>query len=158
MGLQDALRKAASLLVELPPETSEPAVQDATGENVPVRDGREEIDINALLAQQGIGPEARDDKTMRRKSPSGPAPGGAKTVEQIVRDADGPNLDEIKVADTAPAASAGGIDCAAIYQAAKLPPAPFVTDSRRARRSAMFSPMVAIMWVSSSLTVRPLPG
>ncbi|HEX8551130.1 MAG TPA: hypothetical protein VF681_06185 [Abditibacteriaceae bacterium] len=110
MGLQDALRKAAGLLVELPPQEPEPldmASDEAT----------EEVDINALLAEKGLGPNARGAN-------ANVAP--PRTVEQIVREADGPNLDEIKL-DTPPPDDKT-VEPAAVYAAAKLPSTPFSAE------------------------------
>lgn len=64
-------------------------------------------------------------------SPVTPARVQTKTVEQIVREAEGPNLDQIHVApDALPAAgqSDGTLDYAAIYQAAKLPTVPYPAE------------------------------
>src|SRR4051812_38332735 len=67
MGLRETLRKAAGLLVELPPE-AKPAGGSSAGE------------LDDLLAD------------LEGRSPAAP-----KTVEQIVRETDGPNLDQITV-------------------------------------------------------------
>jgi len=104
MGLCDAMRKAASLLVETSPA---PDDTDASVSN----------DIDELLA----------------------ASANSKTVEQLVRDADGPNLDEIGIATSAeaptgeipagtPAIVEGEVTPAAIYQMASLPPSPFSAE------------------------------
>ena len=108
MALRDTLRKAAGLLVELPPE--EPAQAPATTA----------AEVDRLLAELGDaspGPTA--------------APGAMKTVDQIVRETAGPNLDEIKVADAslAPTVSGEGkADFSPIYQQSGLPPAPFTAE------------------------------
>jgi hypothetical protein len=152
MGLQDALRKAAGLLIELPPETSE---DDAGAQLSADATSPEQVDVDALLAEQGLGSRARGGAasgsapavagssnigrtpTSTRDSapthrgaakPGETKPGETKTVEQIVRDADGPNLEDIKV-DVAKAGAGGGpVNAAAIYGAAKLPPAPFAAE------------------------------
>jgi hypothetical protein len=146
MGLQDALRKAAGLLIEMPPENSggdegSQLSTDATS--------AERVDVDALLAEQGLGPRARGGSTpggnvpaqgsspnrsgpppSTRNATSGPPgaakPGETKTVEQIVRDADGPNLEDIKI--DAARTGGGPINAAAIYNAAKLPPTPFAAE------------------------------
>lgn len=61
------------------------------------------------------------------------APVQRKTVEEIVRDADGPNLDEIKVAPTStvaaqPINSDGVVDYNAIYGMANVPPSAFTAE------------------------------
>jgi hypothetical protein len=159
MGLQDALRKAAGLLIELPP--AKPDIEeDATLSTHAT--SPERVDVDALLAEQGLGPRARPgaplEGTPPGNTPSGntasgqsgapmntrsaasgaPAPrsgkhgepkaGETKTVAQVVRDSAGPNLEDIKV-DVAQAGAGGGpMNAAAIYAAAKLPPAPFAAE------------------------------
>lgn len=120
MSLRDAMRKAAGLLVELPPESAES--QSTSG-----------VNIDDLLASASA----------------------TKTVEQIVRELDGPNLDEIQMpaADVAvpdvavpdvavpnaelPPVAAGGSTPVAlegdvtpqlIYEMAALPPSPFTAE------------------------------
>jgi hypothetical protein len=112
MGFQDALRKAAGLIIELPD-------QPANSGNYSARD----IDIDELLSEGSPATPRTESK---------PA---TKTVEEIVRDADGPNLDEISVdaaavvAGTSDAAGqATPLDCTAIYNAAKLPASPFSAE------------------------------
>jgi hypothetical protein len=73
MALRDTLRKAASLLVELPPE--DPAASGSTSA----------AELDQLLAELGSD------------SPAASGRASTKTVEQIVQDAEGPNLDEIAV-------------------------------------------------------------
>ncbi|MCA1596597.1 MAG: hypothetical protein LC772_09275, partial [Chloroflexi bacterium] len=68
MSLRNTLRKAASLLVEMPPEPSTTSAGDAA-----------QADVDAILA---------------RMSPTPPAP--TMTVEQIVHESPGPNLDQIR--------------------------------------------------------------
>jgi len=56
---------------------------------------------------------------------------GTRTVEQVVRASDGPNLDEIAVAHSAAPAfvtSGGKADFAAIYESAGLPAVPFSAE------------------------------
>jgi hypothetical protein len=102
MPLRDTLRKAASLLVELPPE------QAASGQPTSA------AELDKLLAEL-------EDK------PAAPA----KTVDQIVRETAGPNLDEIQVsaASLAPNVSADGkVDFGPVYQHSGLPAAPFTAE------------------------------
>jgi hypothetical protein len=97
MSLRSAMRKAAGLLVELPPED----------ENAVSADNQEMTGL---------------DTPLDRSSHTGP-----RTVEDIVREAEGPNLDEIKVEEDQSSASLRSflsgdhLDFVAIYQAAKLP-------------------------------------
>ena len=107
MSLKSTLRRAAGLLVELPPEEETEA--SPHGEGVSNTDKMWEELEQAAKAQ--------------------PAP--ARTVEQIVRDAHGPNLDQIQVsADTPPPSAApdGTMDFSAIYRKAALPPSPFTAE------------------------------
>lgn len=142
MGLQDALRKAAGLLFEMPPQTAE---GDKDGQLSADATSPERVDVDALLAEQGLGQRARPvappgstspgqggaPASTRNASPGSPPAGSGKagdtkTAEQIVREADGPNLQDIKV-DVAKAGAAP-LNSAAIYSAAKLPPAPFAAE------------------------------
>lgn len=103
MGLKDALRKAAGLLVELPPEQAE---------TEPPADGSS---VDQLFAE------------LEKDAP--PAP--AKTVEQILQESQGPNLDEVKVPPSATPAGAppeGNVDFQAIYSQANLPVATFSAE------------------------------
>lgn len=103
MALQDAWRRAAGLLFENVPEPSESELREAD----------ELIENDTPL----ISPSAR---------PVGAKVATAKTVEQIVREADGPNLDEIasRAPDVAVAADKT-VTPDDIYAAAKLPPSAF---------------------------------
>jgi hypothetical protein len=108
MPLRETLRKAASLLVELPPEAAAPHGKATAAE------------VDALLAELESG-----------SKPAEGATGSTKTVDQIVREADGPNLDEIRAPTgaTAPVASADGtVDFSPIYAESSLPAAPFTAE------------------------------
>src|SRR5262245_26620185 len=103
MGLKDALRKAAGLIVELPPEEPSPAVP--------------------------AGDSSADQLFAELEKKAGPAP--TKTVEQILQESQGPNLDEVRVPSSAATVSVapdGTIDFAAIYSQANLPPATFTAE------------------------------
>lgn len=122
MSLQDALRRAAGLLVELPPESS--------------REKGDEL-LDDVLAQAATrsGPVASGSDAGASASTHGAAATATKTVAQIVQDADGPSLDQIKAggaastaAGTAPANVGNALDAPAIYAAAKLPAAPFSAE------------------------------
>ena len=78
MSLRDTLRKAAGLLVELPPE--EPRA-DASPDAGSAAESSDEMD--ALLAD-----------LERRGAEATPA---TRTVEEIVRASAGPNLDQVHV-------------------------------------------------------------
>jgi hypothetical protein len=100
MGLKETLRKAAGLLVEMPPEEAA-APTAAAGE------------LDDLLAEL-----------------EGKTGGGTKTVEQIVRDTQGPDLEQISVAASGPppVTADGALDFLKIYEAAKLPAASFTAE------------------------------
>jgi hypothetical protein len=129
MGLQDALRRAAGLLVELPTEgtTAEGSAPESAAPSSSANDEvfpeeKKPLDVDALLAEKGLGPKAAPGQK------AGAAPKAPRTVEQIVRDSEGPNLDEIKM-DAPPVTTPGAvIEPAAIYTAAKLPAAPFSAE------------------------------
>jgi hypothetical protein len=99
MNFKNTLRKAASLLVELPPE--EQQAGGAGGGSV-----------DELFAQ--LEKDAAEQ---------GGRPGNSKTVEQIVRDAEGPNLEEIRVTSARglPLTADGSPDFQALYKAAGVP-------------------------------------
>ncbi|HEX9996841.1 MAG TPA: hypothetical protein VGB45_06840 [Abditibacterium sp.] len=147
MSLSNMMRKAAGLLVEMPPETEENS------------EARAPLDMSDL-------PDLDLPSTARLPSSFSASPGALapKSIEQIVREADGPNLDEVEI-DAAKIAAPGGapggvlkgdaIDFAAIYRAANLPktdfgaeqmletlnslPAELPLDTRRATVRAMLS-------------------
>ena len=100
MSLFNTLKKATSLLIEMPAEQPPTEFRST---DVPELD---DIDMD-------LPPEARL-----------PA---SKSIEQIVEDSDGPNLNEIKVAPEAvPLATEGKpLDFANIYRAANLPETAF---------------------------------
>lgn len=105
MRISDTFRKAAGLFVQL--DDSAPAA-----------------------APQG---RALSDEEFRKamNTPVPGAPTNAKTVEQIVREAPGPNLDEIKVPDAAaaqPLRPDGTVDFNAIYSLASVEGAPFTAE------------------------------
>lgn len=108
MSLTSMMRKAAGLLVEIPP--------DAADSNAGARPPLDDDDLPEL----SLPSEAKLSSTGALQP---------KSIEQIVREAKGPNLDEIKVDETqisANPSAPGGIlsgdkiDFAAIYRAAKL--------------------------------------
>jgi hypothetical protein len=110
MSVRDALRKAAGLLVELPPEEPQATVATA-GQGAP--------ELDRLFSQLNEANSAQD-----------PGTPPIKTVDQIVRDTAGPSLDEIKgsTPSTPVVASDGTVDLAVVYSQANLPPAPFAAE------------------------------
>ncbi len=101
MSLFNTLRKATSLLVELPPEenpVSSLHADDVSSDDIP-------LPADARLSYEMDEPR------------------GAKTVADIARESDGPNLDQVQVDGAAlPSTSADKpLDFPAIYRAAKLP-------------------------------------
>lgn len=109
MSLRDSLGKAARLLFVLPPEEPKPAPDSATV-------GETDGELDSLLAELG----------RKQEAPTAPT----RTVEEIVREAAGPNLDQIRVDSSTTAAliTDGVVDFGAIYTAAALPPAPFTAE------------------------------
>jgi len=64
-------------------------------------------------------------------TPMSTGPSTRRTVEEIVRESPGPNLEDIKVADASqvnPVTPAGTIDCSAIYSLANIPSTPFSAE------------------------------
>jgi len=117
-------RKMAGLLVELPPEEKDDELLPGSAPDAK----RDQVDINELLAQQGLGPNARSVKSDSQSSAQAGPKSTVKSVEQIVRESDGPNLDEIKVASVPQPASGKSVEPKAIYDAAKLPSTPFSAE------------------------------
>lgn len=103
--MKDILKKAAGLFVELP-EGSAPSASTMS---------------NADIL-----------KELEKASPSTPTPPPipAKTVEQIVREAPGPNLDEIKVEPAAvqPIAPGGAVQFTSVYAQAGIPESSFPAE------------------------------
>lgn len=114
MNLKSTLRKAAGLLVELPPEEEAQEGRGASTSAVTESDASTDRTWAELEKAAGTPTAARP----------------TKTVEQIVREGSGPNLDQITVAaDKLPATSPdGSLSFSAIYQSANLPPSPFTAE------------------------------
>lgn len=115
MSLRDALRKAAGLLVEMPPEE----------------------DAAPFGAQAGANPASPSStdalwaELEKAGQTTAPTPLPSKTVDQIVRGEAGPNLDQINVAahEVPPLVQAdGSVKFSAIYEAANLPAVPFSSE------------------------------
>jgi hypothetical protein len=114
MDFRNTLRKAASLIVEMPPEEASAATADTPR----IRGSGTDVDQFFANLEQGVA-----DVTVQ--------PANTKTVEQIVRDTDGPNLEDIQVSASAAAPSVapgGQVDFGAIYQQAGLPAASFSAE------------------------------
>jgi len=108
MSIKNILRKAASLVVELPPEP----VADLTAEPLKFK-----TNLDDLPAE----PAPRS------------APAATKSVEQIIKETPGPNLDQIKIAEEtaitpSPAAPDGKVDYQTVYQRAGLTPVAFSAE------------------------------
>lgn len=104
------LRKVAGLVVEMPPEAPATAGPDS-----------QSADLDDILAR--VDREAQAVGTDE-------APVATRTVEDIVRGASGPNLDEIHAAPPTPVADipADGVTPAKIYELAALPAVPFTAE------------------------------
>lgn len=115
MSLRNTLRKAASLLVEMPEEEE----TEARAEEVALPPPGTTTDLWAELEKAAQSPG------------SAPAPTPTKTVEQIVREGAGPNLDQIKVTpESLPDTTApnGDFNFQAIYESASLPQVPYTAE------------------------------
>lgn len=76
-------------------------------------------------------PSAAASAPMMKQSESQAAPVATKSVEQIVRETPGPNLDEISIPEDTnpvPKAPAGQVDFSAVYAKAGLTPAAFTAE------------------------------
>jgi len=112
MRIDEVLKKAAGLLVELPEEQQKPAKPWSV--------------MDDPTPSQPIPARQPESKLADLK----PAP-TTRTVEQVVREAPGPNLDEIK--PTANPAEpvidgSGNVNYAMIYVLANLPSSPFTAE------------------------------
>lgn len=116
MSLRQALRKAAGLLIELPPDE---AMQEEHSAPAAVPTASPASSTDNLWAEL--------EKASHKSGAAQPS----KTVDQIVCDVDGPNLDQIKVSvdDVPPLAQPdGSVNFTAIYQSANLPAVPFSSE------------------------------
>lgn len=114
MPIRDTLRKAAGLFVELEPSAaSEPKASGQTFEELMAKADPSKINLTDDL-----------------KAAAEPATSAPKTVEQIVKEAPGPNLDQIKVEPekVKPAAPGGDVNFGEIYRQANLPSAAFTAE------------------------------
>lgn len=148
MSLQNIMRKAAGLLVEMPPEESSVKDDSSATTSGGKFSPRDEPDIDELLSAVR-GPKA----TSPAGSSSAQVGGGAApttaptaTAAQLAQGGKGPNLDQIKSAAAgavnpggfvqgAPAAGAGPIvgsdgklKVSVVYEAAGVPPTPFSAE------------------------------
>ena len=115
MSLRDAMRKAASLIVEMPPEPTEPNLRsgDIDLDDWPDTD----LPANARLPGASSGDTSGDVAAV------------GQTVQQLVQRAAGPDLDQIEITrEPANVIGENALDFAAIYDAAKLPSTPFGAD------------------------------
>jgi hypothetical protein len=122
MSLRDTLNKVAGLLVELPEETT-PAQKPESKGSIDDLDARLAA-TDRELAKLGADPSPGGGQAQQPKPQ-------AKTVEQIVRETEGPNLDQIKVAkvDMEKTLSPdGNMDYDVIYKRASLPETPFSAE------------------------------
>ena len=107
MSLRDTMRKAASLIVELPPETTELNLRSS------------DIDLDSW-------PDT--DLPAEAQLP-GAVAASSQTSAQLAPNADEPNLNQIEMTRQPPnAVGEGELDFAAIYAAANLPPTQFGAD------------------------------
>ena len=109
MSLRDAMRKAASLIVELPPEATE----------LNLRSSDIDLDLDSW-------PDT--DLPAKAQLP-GAVAASSQTIEQLARNADGPNSSQTEMTRQPPnAVGESALDFAAIYAAANLPPTQFGAD------------------------------
>ncbi len=144
MSLQNIMRKAAGLLVEIPPEDSSAASENSGASSAGEKGARPAPDIDELLAVVR-GPKAASSGG----TSSAPAKTGAAstaTAAQLAQAGTGPNLDQIKNAAAgavnpggfvqgAPAqgggpivGSDGKLKVSVVYDAAGVPPSPFSAE------------------------------
>lgn len=119
MSLRDTLRKAASLIVELPPDET------------PLNLKSSDIDLDDW-------PDTDLPADARLPGDVAAASGTSQTIAQLVRKSDGPNLEQIEITQV-PVGAVGenSLDFAAIYVAAKLPKTQFGADEMLGVLSSM---------------------
>jgi hypothetical protein len=120
MSIADKLRKAASYFVEMPPDAENPATPAKPSYNF--SDTPDDPRIS-LPADDPIAPQT--------SSIAPPVADAPRTVEQIVRESEGPNLEDIQVpvGDGPPPQKADGtLDFEQIYAQAALPGASFTAE------------------------------
>ena len=115
----DFFNKAKSLLFETTPEESARESDVSAKDDPLARIERQAVDVDKLLQEQGLG--IKKDNA----SSTGNATATTKTAAQIAHDSAGPDLQDVKV-DAA--VGAPPLPPSAIYEAAKLPPAPFSAE------------------------------
>lgn len=112
MSLRDAMRKAASLIVELPPEETQLNLRSSDVD----LDEWPDTDLPANARLPGVAPSGDVAASQT----------GQQTVAQLVQKADGPDLDQIEITrEPANVIQENSLDFAAIYVAAKLPETQF---------------------------------
>lgn len=124
MSLKDAMRRAAELLVDLPDDPQATPANSAAN----AATTRGEPDIDELLSVLDGAKTGKSAGAPVSRVPGSAAASAPKTVAQVVRDAPGPNLDEIKAGAVSPLKASGEVDFAAIYAGAKLPQAPLPAE------------------------------
>lgn len=116
-SMKDLLRKAANLVVELPPEQPE-SLETFPG-GIP-------------MTNRTVDPAPIPDPVPIAAAPAPVVPTVTKSVEQIVRESHGPDLDQINAKvvqpNPLPAAPGGQVNFADIYQRENLPAAAFTAD------------------------------
>jgi hypothetical protein len=90
---------------------------------------RKAAELVVELPEEPVAPEA----TLESSSQIPTSTPAVKTVEQIVRESPGPNLDEVKIPEDSPVVSqpsapGGNVEFQAIYDRAGLTPAPFTAE------------------------------
>ena len=126
MSLRDALKRAAGLVIEFPPDEEGSESQNAAVSTSTSTDKMwDDLEQSIKPAAQNIEPNP--DSSAASAPPAPPT----RTVEQIVRDAAGPNLDQISVTgEDLPDVfgSDGAPHFAPIYTRAGLPPVSYSAE------------------------------
>jgi hypothetical protein len=146
MSLRNVMRKAAGLLVEMPPESSDTSKDDDAASSAKATDAVDNVesrstpDVDALLAAVRAPKEEKDSNAPSSlESPT--AKPTTATATQLAQSGGGPNLDQIKQAAAGAAASGdvkagastvisadGKIQLPVIYKAAGVPEIAFTAE------------------------------
>ena len=129
MPIADKLRKAVGLFVVMPEQEQPPAPLNFSDPQPASAPSAEMSDLDKKLADI-----EKRSQAIAAGVPGATPPPLPQTVEQLVRQSDGPNLDEIKVSSEETSGALlpdGSVDVAAIYAGAKLPTVTFGAEQTR---------------------------
>lgn len=131
MSLRDALKKAAGLVIEFDPDQNETPVDSTPATTVTVGSSTDRMwdELESSTRRNAAEAPSLQSETPAAPPPSPAAP--SRTVEQIVREAAGPNLDQINVGSgdlPDVIGPDGSPNFAPLYTRAGLPPVSYSSE------------------------------